>query len=304
MKTGGLVLSDPLNANTADPLQKIGSISLIQQLIVTFRLAGVRPIVIIVPEEEQGRLQKDIAYMGVTFLQAPAGCREPFDAIRTGLSHLLGQCEQVLVTPVDIPLFSVDTVKALLDAGTAPAIPVLGGRHGHPLLLPADLIPAIIDYQGPGDLPDAVRACGQDFTQVEVGDSGIHIHSSQLDNEKITALPRKWRPVLKLRIARETPFLGPGSWQLLSLIETTGSVRLASQQMGISYSKAWKVLDNLETQAGFPILIRQPGGKNGGETCLTGPGRQLLETFERFERECTQAVHTIFEKYFGAEEEL
>lgn len=53
---------------------------------------------------------------------------------------------------------------------------------------------------------------------------------------------KQWRPLNKLRIERESAFLGPGSRQLLTFIEETGSVRLACQKMNMSYSKAWKMI--------------------------------------------------------------
>lgn len=113
----------------------------------------------------------------------------------------------------------------------------------------------------------------------------------------------QWRPVMKLCIANESKFLGPGSRQLLSLIEATGSVRLACEEMNLSYSKAWKILNNMEKQAGFPILVRKHGGKTGGETYLTEQGKALMEQFERYEQECNQAVSQIFMKHFGTVEE-
>lgn len=106
----------------------------------------------------------------------------------------------------------------------------------------------------------------------------------------------QWRPVIKLRIERESTFLGPGSRQLLSLIEETGSVRLASQKMNMSYSKAWKILNNMEEQLGYQVVERRQGGRGGGETTLTVQGKILHDWFKSYESECNQAINIVFEK--------
>ena len=49
-------------------------------------------------------------------------------------------------------------------------------------------------------------------------------------------------PALKLRLARERIFFGPGPAELLMQIRRTDSVRMACEQMGISYSKGWKMI--------------------------------------------------------------
>jgi len=105
-----------------------------------------------------------------------------------------------------------------------------------------------------------------------------------------------WKPVIKLRIERESTFLGPGSRQLLSFIEETGSVRLASQRMNMSYSKAWKILNNMESQLGYQVLERRQGGRGGGETTLTAEGQVLHQWFKNYEEECNQAVKAIFDR--------
>lgn len=118
-------------------------------------------------------------------------------------------------------------------------------------------------------------------------------------DDKTEEIQKKWNPVLKLKIGGEHAFIGPGCWELLSLIEKNGSVRLACEEMQLSYSKAWKILNRLEAQAGHKVLIRRHGGKNGGETRLTQEGRELLARYEAFVKESNEAVRGIFEKYFG-----
>ncbi len=306
MNIGALIIAagSTSRRDSFAPMQKIGSISAIQRLIMTFHLADVQPIVIVVSAQDRPMLEKHTSRTGVVLMQSKAPDAEMFENVCLGLTYLQTICDKVLLTPVDIPLFSVDTVKTLIQSGELLVSPICQGRGGHPLVIDRQVIPAIIGYTGADGLHGAMGECGFVRRQLEIADPGVFVRSDQFTEcEKIAVNhnQKQWRPVMKLQIAKESAFLGPGSWQLLSLIETTGSVRFASQQMGISYSKAWKILNNLEEQVGYSVLSRQPGGKNGGKTHLTKQGKQLLEQFERFERECNNAVNQLFQKHFGGD---
>ncbi len=104
--------------------------------------------------------------------------------------------------------------------------------------------------------------------------------------------------MMKLMIAGEEKFLGPGSCELLLHIRDTGSVRLACGKMGLSYSKAWHILDAMEREAGFAVVIRKKGGAGGGETRLTEEGEALIGRYGAFEQACREAVQRIFAQHF------
>lgn len=308
MVKGAVIISSGTRARleSPDPLQMIGTISAVQRLIMTFHLSGVDSIVIVVSEKDEKQLEKFAGRNGVELLREHTPEAEMFDNAKLGLSYLENSCGLILITPVDIPLFSVNTVKALLQSKAKLAVPSCDSRTGHPLLMAREVIPEIMKYQGERGLRGAVKECGIKRIEVEVPDTGVYVHSDQFEEcEKIIITHNRdqWKPLLKVRIAKDSEaFFGPGSWQLLSLIETTGSVRLACEEMGISYSKAWQLLNRLEKEIGYRVIVRKHGGKNGGETYLTGEGKTLLEQYEAFETECNQAVGRIFKKYFGLEE--
>lgn len=110
-----------------------------------------------------------------------------------------------------------------------------------------------------------------------------------------------WTPLVKLQIAKTVKFLGPGCRELLGLIREHRSVRLATEAMGLSYSKAWRLLNTLEAELGYPVIARRQGGKSGGESTLTPEGERLLERFIAYEAECRAAVQSIFERHFSDE---
>lgn len=71
-------------------------------------------------------------------------------------------------------------------------------------------------------------------------------------------------------------FFGPGRVELLRGIEDTGSINKAAKKMGMSYKKAWEMINALNTQAGKPLVITQTGGEKGGGSVITEEAKQLI----------------------------
>lgn len=71
-------------------------------------------------------------------------------------------------------------------------------------------------------------------------------------------------------------FFGPGRVELLERIADTGSINKAAQQMGMSYKKAWEMINMLNIQAKLPVVIIQSGGVKGGGTTLTEEAWELI----------------------------
>ncbi len=91
--------------------------------------------------------------------------------------------------------------------------------------------------------------------------------------------------LLKLTDDTGKPFFGPGVAELFILIDETESVRHASEKMGLSYSKAWKMIRGTEKAIGKEAVRRSQGGKGGGKAELTESGRQLLDSFQSLSKE-------------------
>lgn len=68
--------------------------------------------------------------------------------------------------------------------------------------------------------------------------------------------------------------------------------------MGLSYQKAWDMINRLEQETGYAVVTRQHGGKNGGKTCLTDKGRQLMYAFQRYEDEVRAFAQQRFDAVF------
>src|ERR1700689_812301 len=84
--------------------------------------------------------------------------------------------------------------------------------------------------------------------------------------------------------------LGPGKIRLLEAIEKTGSISQAGRALGMSYRRAWLLVDDMNHCFRAPVVATQPGGVRGGGAALTQLGRELIETYRAIEAQATVAA--------------
>lgn len=82
-------------------------------------------------------------------------------------------------------------------------------------------------------------------------------------------------------------YVGIGRIELLENIERLGSMSQAAKAMGMSYKKAWKLVQDLNRMYTEPLVIKEHGGKSGGGTQLTQRGKTLILEFRALEKELT-----------------
>ena len=84
--------------------------------------------------------------------------------------------------------------------------------------------------------------------------------------------------------------LGPGKIELLEAIDRTGSISAAGRDLGMSYRRAWLLVDELNRLFREKVVIATMGGTRGGGTALSDFGRELITQFRAIEDEANQAV--------------
>ncbi|MDO9713067.1 winged helix-turn-helix domain-containing protein [Paracraurococcus lichenis] len=84
--------------------------------------------------------------------------------------------------------------------------------------------------------------------------------------------------------------IGPGKIALLETIAETGSIAAASRALGMSYPRAWKLVEELDAALGEPVVSRAPGGRNGGGATLTEAGRTLILRYRAVEMAAQRAA--------------
>lgn len=78
--------------------------------------------------------------------------------------------------------------------------------------------------------------------------------------------------------------LGPGRLDLLQAIDRCHSISAAARQMGMSYRRAWLLVQRINGAAGEPLVDAVVGGTQGGGACLTPRGRQTVVLFDSFQK--------------------
>jgi molybdate transport system regulatory protein len=84
--------------------------------------------------------------------------------------------------------------------------------------------------------------------------------------------------------------LGPGKIRLLEAIGKTGSISRAGRALGMSYRRAWLLVDDMNRCFRASVVATQPGGARGGGAELTEFGVKLIEMYRAVEARATVAA--------------
>lgn len=76
-------------------------------------------------------------------------------------------------------------------------------------------------------------------------------------------------------------FFGPGRSELLMLIQESGSISKAAKTMGMSYKKAWAMVEEMNSRGSHPFVVTRKGGQQGGGTELTVAGKKMIVAYNK-----------------------
>ncbi|SMH56614.1 winged helix-turn-helix domain-containing protein [Maritimibacter sp. HL-12] len=97
-------------------------------------------------------------------------------------------------------------------------------------------------------------------------------------------------PRLRIRIVfGEGRMMGPGKAELLARIDRCGSIAAAGREMGMSYKRAWMLIETLNAMFRAPLVERVRGGPGGGGAVLTPTGHEVLAHYRDFVAEAEAA---------------
>lgn len=96
-------------------------------------------------------------------------------------------------------------------------------------------------------------------------------------------------PTLRVLLGAATA-LGPGKARLLELIGETGSISQAAKALGMSYRRAWLLVDAMNKDFREPLVETARGGERGGGAQVTTLGREAAERYRAMEARATELL--------------
>lgn len=106
---------------------------------------------------------------------------------------------------------------------------------------------------------------------------------------------------MSIRLYGKGKAFGPGIAALLHKVDEFGSLQKAASSMNMAYSKAWKMIKEMEEQWGFALTEREAGGRDGGGSRLTARARALLNQYDGFIDTAVEEMNQLFNSYFSSE---
>lgn len=105
------------------------------------------------------------------------------------------------------------------------------------------------------------------------------------------------KPGVRLRVVLGPDVaLGPGKVAMLEEIDATGSIAAAGRNMGMSYKRAWYLVETMNRCFKRPVVAAAKGGRAGGGAVLTPLGAEVLARYRRMEKLATKAVQAEMNK--------
>lgn len=84
--------------------------------------------------------------------------------------------------------------------------------------------------------------------------------------------------------------LGPGRLELLEAIDRWHSISEAARKLGMSYRRAWLLVDSINRAAGEELVRRQTGGRDGGGAALTAHGQAAIRIYHELQSRVQKAA--------------
>lgn len=105
-------------------------------------------------------------------------------------------------------------------------------------------------------------------------------------------------PVVRFRIDfAKNSSVGPGKIRLLEAIRDSGSLSQGARNIGMSYRRAWLLVESLKQSFREPVTVASTGGRAGGGMLVTEFGDALIDNYRELERDfatlAARRLHTI-----------
>lgn len=322
-KTGAVLIASGMSDRMAEfkPMLPFGESTIAIHMVHTLKKMELDPIVVVTGYRAV-ELEEHLSHMSVRFIKNEQyRNNELFDDIKLGVKAIAKECERIAVVTVDVPAIMPETMRQMLMIDAKLVRSVYNGEPGYPIILSCELLGDLEHYKEKQNIGRSIKEINKNdrslaaaiesfgstpVTNVEVEDAGVcRAVVTKKDYEELL----EWNyhrgagypihPHTKVRLMASKAFFGPGTYELLELVNETGSLQEACSRMNLSYSKGSRMVKEAERQLGFSITRRWAGGSGGGGSRLTEEGEWLLENYRRMAAEVQACTEQIYQKYFG-----
>lgn len=102
-------------------------------------------------------------------------------------------------------------------------------------------------------------------------------------------MAKQIKPRLRILLGADIA-IGPGKADLLDAVARTGSISAAAREMGMSYRRAWLLVDTMNRCFRSPLVDASKGGSGGGGARVTEMGLEVLARYRAMELKAAAAV--------------
>lgn len=195
MTYGAVIIAAGMSSRMHEfkPLMKINDKTLLECVISHFTDAGIEKIVVVTGYRAED-IECILKNTGVVCLKNEAyAATHMLDSARIGFTYLKDKCDRVFYCPVDVPAFTVDTLRKEMDADRDVVIPYCHERPGHPLLFHVSILPHFIEWRGKRGIRGAYEALPEEkLCRLFVNDVGTIMDAdTQEDYQNLYTLVKR-----------------------------------------------------------------------------------------------------------------
>jgi CTP:molybdopterin cytidylyltransferase MocA len=178
MKFGAVIAAAGLSSRMGafKPLLPLGSTTIIERIVCTLREGGAEDIAV-VTGRDASRIKETLASYNITFVNnKDYASTDMFYSASMGFAVMAERADAIFFTPVDVPLFTVNTMRLLTEhlqnSRDHIVSPLHAGKLGHPILVLSQVVKELIGWKGSGGLRGAIDAYSGPKDILEIDDPG------------------------------------------------------------------------------------------------------------------------------------
>lgn len=174
----GIVLAGGRSGRMGHPkaLLTVDGVSFLERCAASLTAGGCEDVLVVLNSED-AEMARLASAAGARVVRGAGEGSEQIDSLRAGLEELAPLVEAVVVLPVDHPLVTGETVKALVRAyreSWAPVVRVAyAGKRGHPVLFDRICFPGLLEGGSTEGARAVIHRYRDRSRDVEVADPGV-----------------------------------------------------------------------------------------------------------------------------------